>query len=137
MIVAVGDIIVDALIKSGVDPDVKIIDFRSRREPIEDLHGLLITDSHGYQRKSFLNQPGTINLKTAEIIKDKIKNALYKGEKSWILIDGEEDLLALPAILFAPLNSLVLYGHWQLGIIAVVIDERIKNKVKNIINKFL
>lgn len=144
MLIAVGDIIVNALIKSGIDPDVKIIDFRSRREPIEDLHGLLITDSHGYQwksainqRKSFLNQPGTINLKTAEIIKEKIKNALYKRKKSWILINGEEDLLALPSLLFAPLGSLVLYGHWQLGIIAVEVDEKIKDKVRNIVKKFL
>ncbi len=142
-VIAVGDIIVNALLKSGIDPDVKIIDFRSRREPIEDLHGLLITDSHGYQRKSaknqresYVNNPGTINLKTAEHIRQKIKLALYKKQKSWIVIDGEEDLLALPAILFAPLNSLVLYGHWQLGIIAVVVDEKIKNQVRNIVKKF-
>ncbi|KKP32767.1 MAG: hypothetical protein UR23_C0055G0001, partial [Candidatus Roizmanbacteria bacterium GW2011_GWA2_32_13] len=29
------------------------------------------------------------------------------------------------------------YGHWQLGIIAVEVDEKIKNKVRNIVKKFL
>ncbi|PIQ72047.1 hypothetical protein COV87_00040, partial [Candidatus Roizmanbacteria bacterium CG11_big_fil_rev_8_21_14_0_20_37_16] len=44
--------------------------------------------------------------------------------------------LTLPAILFAPLNSLVLYGHWKHGIIAIVVDEEIKEKVRKIIKKF-
>ncbi len=134
MIIAVGDIIVDSLLKSGIDPDVKIIDFRSRRKAIKkDTH---IKDSL-YKDYLYLNNPGTINLKTAEVIKEKIKLALNNKTKSWIVINGEEDLLALPVILFAPLNSLVLYGHWQLGIIAVKVDEKIKNRVKNIVKKFL
>ncbi|HEX7542988.1 MAG TPA: pantetheine-phosphate adenylyltransferase [Patescibacteria group bacterium] len=137
MVIAIGDIIVDSLLKSGIDPDVKIIDFRSRRMTIKK--DTLLKDSlykDCLYQKQFLNNPGTINLKTSEIIKEKIKLALYKKQKSWIVIDGEEDLLALPAILFAPLDSLVLYGHWQLGIIVVEVDEKIKVKVKKIIKKF-
>ena len=136
MVIAVGDIIVNSLLKSGIDPDVKIIDFRSRRKEFSPAKGG-IQFPINFQFKRYKNDPGTINLKTAEIIKEKIKRALYKKQKSWIIINGEEDLLALPAILSAPLNSLVLYGHWQLGIIAVVVDERIKNKTRNIIKKFL
>lgn len=131
LIIAVGDIIVDSLLKKGINPDVKVIDFRSRRETYKG-SDLIRTDLI----RSVPNNPGTVNLETAEIIKKKIKLALYKKEKSWIVIDGEEDLLALPAILFAPLGSLVLYGHWEHGIIAVEIDEKIKNKVKAIIDKF-
>ena len=37
MIIAVGDIIVDSLLKTGIDPDVKIIDFKSRRKKRTDL----------------------------------------------------------------------------------------------------
>ena len=132
MIVAVGDIIVDSLLKEGIDPDVKIIDFRSRRRTLPKRTDLIRTDPI----RSVPNQQGTINLKTAEIIKEKINLALYRKKKSWIVIEGEEDLLALPAILFAPFNSLVLYGHWQLGIIAVEVDEKMKEKVRKIIEKF-
>ncbi len=134
MIIAVGDIIVNSLLNNRIDPDVKIIDFRSRREPIKT--DAFIKDSL-YKDCLYLNNPGTINLKTAEIIKEKIKLALYKKVKSWIVINGEEDLLALPAILFAPLKSLVLYGHWQLGIIAVEVTEASKNMAFKIISKFI
>lgn len=137
MIIAVGDIIVDSLLKEGIDPEIKIIDFRSRRKRTDLFTRTDPYRSVLYKGQSLKNNPGTINLKTAEIVKEKIRLALYKKTKSWIVVDGEEDLLALPAILFAPLNSLVLYGHWQLGIIAVVVDEKIKNKARNIIKKFL
>jgi uncharacterized protein (UPF0218 family) len=132
MVIAVGDIIVNSLLKEKIDPDVKVIDHKSRRERTN----LFAKLKHVQKGPSLINNPGTIDLKTADIVKEKIKNSLYKGEKSWIVITGEEDLLALPAILFAPLNSLVLYGHWQLGIVAVKVDEKIKDKVKKIIKKF-
>ncbi len=138
MIIAVGDIIVDALIKSGIDPDVKIIDFRSRRQPINIKHQYNLSAAAS---ELYINQPGTINLITAEALKQMIRSRSVLNKdgpyNSWLVIDGEEDLLALPAILFAPLNSLVLYGHWQLGIIVVYVDEKIKNKARNIIKKFL
>ncbi|PIU36550.1 hypothetical protein COT02_05500 [Candidatus Roizmanbacteria bacterium CG07_land_8_20_14_0_80_34_15] len=132
-IITVGDIITDSLLKEGVNPDVKVIDNRSRRESYIRSDPFLSTIEKG---QTLINNPGTINLKAAEVIKEKIKSALYKKEKSWIVVDGEEDLLTLPAILFAPLNSLVLYGHWKHGIIAIVVDEEIKEKVRKIIKKF-
>lgn len=129
--IAVGDIIVDSLLKEDIDPDVKIIDFRSRRKDINPKFKIKMTD----QTKN-PNKPGTINIKTANTIKTKINETLRKKSKSWIVVDGEEDLLTLPAILFAPLDSLILYGHWQLGIIAVIVNEKIKEKIKETIKKF-
>jgi pantetheine-phosphate adenylyltransferase len=134
LIIAIGDIIVDSMLKSGIDPDVKIIDFRSRRRVIPAKAGIYINKSSIKSR--LINNPSTINLKTAKVIEDKIKNALYHQEKSWIAIEGEEDLLALPAILFAPLNSLVLYGHWQYGVVAVEVNEKMKEKIIKILKKF-
>jgi len=136
LIIAVGDIIVNSLLKSGIDPDVKVIDFKSRRKRTD-----LFTRSNLFRNikkgQTLYNNSGTINLKTAEIIKEKIKLALYKKKKSWIVVEGEEDLLTLPSILFAPLNSLVLYGHWKHGIIAVEVDENSKEKTKELLKKFL
>ena len=131
LLIAVGDIIVDSLLQEKIDPDVKIIDFKSRRATIN--LKFKIQMSNQIQNT---NSPGTINIKTSEIIKEKIRLALHEKDKSWIIVNGEEDLLTLSAILFAPLNSLVLYGHWKLGIIAVEVNEVTKDKVKRIIEKF-
>ena len=135
MIIAVGDIIVDSLLKEGIDPNLKVIDFKSRRTVIPAKAGIH-TNIPIFKQK-MTNNPGTINLKTADTIKIKISEALHKKSKSWVIVDGEEDLLTLPAILFVPLNSLVLYGHWQYGIIVVTIDEKIKEKVGKILKEFI
>jgi nicotinamide-nucleotide adenylyltransferase len=136
MIIAVGDIIVNSLLEKGIDPDVKIIDFRSRRKRTD-----LFAKHQLVKKGPSLNKPGTINLKTAEVLRQMIRSRSVLNKdgpyNSWLVVDGEEDLLALPAILFAPLGSLVLYGHWQHGVIGVVITEKIKEKVRNIIKKFL
>lgn len=133
MTIAVGDIIVDSMLKSGIEPDIKIIDFRSRRKKIKGT--LFYKDSLSRGQSFFMNKPGTINLKTARKLKEIIQKTIFKKQKSWLVVDGEEDLLALPAILFAPLNSLVLYGHWQYGVIAVKITEEIKIKAFNLLKK--
>ena len=137
MVIAVGDIIVDSLLKKGIESEVKIIDFRSRRQPLHRMWA----DKKGknffeFKTAPVVNQPGTINIRTAERLRNLIQNTLYKKEKSWLIIEGEEDLLALPAILFAPLGALVIYGHWQLGVVGVEVTEKTKDRAKSILNRF-
>lgn len=129
-IIAVGDIIVESLIKNKINPDVKIIDFRSRRKDI-------LISLGPKKLGKFTNKPGTLNIKTAEKLKKLIQKSVYKKEKSWLTVNGEEDLLTLPAILFAPLGSLVLYGHWQFGVVAVLVTEENKSETIQLLKKFV
>ena len=128
MVITVGDIIAMELEKKGLVPDVKIIDYKTRRVSLKGT----VPFKKG---QSLINQPGTINPQAAKAIKSAINKYLIEGKKQTIIINGEEDLLALPAILFAPLNSLVLHGHWQYGIIVVSITETIKTKALNLLKK--
>ena len=52
------------------------------------------------------------------------------GGSLFLVVDGEEDLLALPSILFAPLNAYVLYGQPNEGIVVVSVTESLKIKVQ-------
>ena len=52
---------------------------------------------------------------------------------SLIVVDGEEDLLALPSILFAPINTHVLYGQPNAGLVIVSVTESLKVKVYDIL----
>ncbi len=154
MVIAVGDIITNSLEKTGFIPDVKIIDYRSRREKITNkipMDSTTLTiglseverpNSKFQTLKKIVNKPGTISKESVNAIKKAIDSCLshpsgvqpQKIQK--IVIDGEEDLLALPAILLAPLNSVVLYGQMDLGVVMVEVNEIIKNKVKKILKKF-
>ncbi|GEM_PF-101877 len=135
MTVAVGDIIVGEFLKNNLAPDLKIIDFKSKRLPIsQDLTSLF---KRNYLTNELAdkweNQPGTVNSTTVCQIKKLINLFLKEKKPQSLMIDGEEDLLGLPAILLAPLRSIVLYGHFQYGLIAVFVDEKIKNKLYNMI----
>jgi len=132
MIIAVGDIIVNELVKTGINPDVRIVDFKTRREKFDK-------EKHKIHPKKFVkavNKPGTINLKTAEILREIIQSHSRSGSGRWLIVDGEEDLLTLPAILHTPLVALILYGHWQHGVIGVEVTEKIKAKTLKILEKF-
>ncbi|MDH7475865.1 MAG: pantetheine-phosphate adenylyltransferase [Microgenomates group bacterium] len=132
MTIAVGDIISLALLKKNFSPEIKIIDFRSKRADITDGWDL----KHRALRK-YVNHPGTINFEAVASINLAIKKYLTKKEKQTIVIDGEEDLLALPAILLAPLNSLVIYGQLDQGVVFVRVTEDKKNWAESIISRFL
>jgi hypothetical protein len=132
MVISVGDIVSIKLIEAGINPDIKIIDFKTRREPIKD-QKLLIKNG---LRIKVNNSPGTINTKSFLAIKKAVNN-YFKGVKTQtIVVNGEEDLLTLPTILLAPLNSLVFYGQWEKGAIMVEITEGIKKQVKKLLERF-
>ena len=51
-----------------------------------------------------------------------------------IIVKGEEDLLVLPVVLFAPEKSVVIYGQPNEGLVIVKVNEEIRNKAKSIMN---
>ena len=158
LVISVGDIVSMELLKIGIEPDIKIIDFRSRRKPIKKMSNVKAQMSNlpampkgnawqvgQIQNPNFKvkNNPGTINLQAAEAVKKAIKNYLKTEKmvrqahyKQTIVVAGEEDLLALPAILLAPLGAIVLYGQWDRGAILVKVNEEKKKEVLGIVEKF-
>lgn len=63
-----------------------------------------------------------------------IKNALKKDGVTKIIIDGEEDLLTVVAVLSAPINSFVIYGQPSVGIVVVKVTEKTRKKMQQIID---
>ncbi len=133
IIISVGDIISIKLMEVGINPNIKIIDYKTKRKPIKD-QKLLVRNGLKIKVK---NDPGTIDIKSFQAIKKAI-DSYFKGvQTQTIVVDGEEDLLTLLAILLAPLNSLVFYGQWDKGAIMVEVTEEKKQTVKEIIQKFV
>ena len=51
------------------------------------------------------------------------------------VVDGEEDLLVLPVCLFAPENSVVMYGQPNEGLVIAEITSDVRDKVQKIVNQ--
>ncbi len=129
MIIAVGDIATLSLKKAHIHPDVSVIDFKTRRTQLVRKTSL---PTNGY----ILNPAGVLCRNAIRKISQSIATSLTEKTSQQIVIRGEEDLLTLPAILLAPLGSAVVYGQYAMGIIVVWVDEAVKKKVTQIIEKF-
>lgn len=131
MVVSVGDVVSLSMSQVHYHPDVKIVDLKSRRKDFVETHHV-----KGKAVWQAQNDPGTISTAAVESIKTTFEHVLKTHQKQTLIIQGEEDLLALPAILLAPLGSLVLYGQWNLGVIMVEINREKKEEVKRLLGRF-
>jgi len=125
LIISVGDIVSENLVKIGRQADVSIVDLKTRRGKILNptaLKGETIV---------VRNDAGSINF---QAVKAYIKSLKISGKRV-VKVDGEEDLLALPATLLAPLGSLVLYGMPNKGVVVVEVNEEKKEEVSRLLKK--
>jgi GTP-dependent dephospho-CoA kinase len=107
-LVSVGDTVSKNLVESKLNPDITVIDNICMRKklPPSKFSGKTV-----YVK----NPPGTVTDEAVEAL----KRALEGKEPVHLVVDGEEDLLTLVAVLFAPENSLVVYGQPCEGIVVV------------------
>jgi uncharacterized protein (UPF0218 family) len=57
--------------------------------------------------------------------------AIHDNVKSLIMVEGEEDLLGFPAMLLAPIGSVLLYGQPGVGIVWSPVDSDNKALAKS------
>ncbi len=123
-IISVGDVTTQLLIDNLIIPDLAIIDERVQRMESK------IVSLDSFKVEIVKNPAGTITKNSWK----KINNSLEIYENKIIIkITGEEDLLVLPVILEAPLNSKVLYGQPNEGLVVVTVTGEIKNKVQRLL----
>ncbi|MDH7555599.1 MAG: GTP-dependent dephospho-CoA kinase family protein [Candidatus Methanosuratincola sp.] len=123
-VIVVGDFTLKSLIDNGFVPDLAIYDKRTRRSGFQKLN---LPPSCKVN-----NPPGTI---TDEAF-SAIKVALGSKGITAIYVEGEEDLLSIPAILLSPIGSIVVYGMPDRGMVLVEADEETKNRVRSILDRF-
>ena len=103
MIISVGDNVSKNLTENNMFPKLSIVDNKVMRKRI---------------------QP--IALAT-------IQEALEHNRRVKIVVDGEEDLLTLAAVLYAPENSFVVYGQPLEGVVVIKVTEQKKEEVTEVL----
>ncbi|MEM3040843.1 MAG: DUF359 domain-containing protein, partial [Nitrososphaerota archaeon] len=84
---------------------------------------------NGATELSCINEPGTIS----EDAYSTVSKAMLMPRPVVVRVRGEEDLLALVAIIEAPIGSVVLYGQPGVGVVVVDVDERAKQNALSIL----
>lgn len=132
-IIAVGDIVSMDLSKAGYTPKVSIVDYHTRRRK---LAANLIKECFPVAHHLLNNDPGTINSQIAPIILESLNNSDSDKQTQVIVVNGEEDLLVIPAVLLSPLGSYVIYGQYELGMIIAQVTEKLKLEIKTLLSQF-
>ncbi len=122
-IVTVGDVVSSTLLEAEVVPDIIIVDFKTKRIPIPS--------SKVVKCDYYVENP-------AGMIKKEVwplLTSLYQKEKIpiWLYIDGEEDLLAIPATILAPNGSIILYGQPDQGVVVIYVNNETKQRFQHFI----
>jgi uncharacterized protein (UPF0218 family) len=134
-IISVGDATTERLISFGIIPNVSVIDGKERRMKRayisnSSLKGDQIDKTLAKELKCS-NKAGTISKKAVEVL----ENALRMSSPVRIIVDGEEDLLALPLFLIVPEGSVLMYGQPNEGLVVVKINSKIRKKAKDLMDR--
>ena len=124
-IITVGDATTEKMLSLGIVPSLQIVDAREKRAKREPP-----TSAQIITNISCDNPAGEITENSIE----KIKKAFKSKPPVRIMINGEEDLLVIPVCIFAPENSVVMYGQPNEGLVIVQINEEIRHKAQTILN---
>lgn len=127
-LITVGDVATETLITYGVIPALAIIDQKVGRKPYEMISRLPKSLVHSSTHVQ--SGPGFISEEAIEAIR-----AGTNGERL-IIVDGEEDLLAIPAIVHAPIGGVVYYGQPKKGLVEVLVTEEKKRHVLALLKQF-
>lgn len=123
-LVTVGDQVSQDLTNNSLLPDVLIVDNKIMRKEIPPI------SATANKVVNVKNPAGTITDEAWRAIEKATKNT----QRTKIIVDGEEDLLTLIAILTAPENSLILYGQPHEGLVAVKATKETKRKIQKIVD---
>ncbi len=127
-VITVGDVTTQVFVEQSFLPDIAIIDEHVQREKVP------LLEIENVSTVEISNQAGYIMQNAWVEIINSLKS---EDNKIIIKIIGEEDLLVLPVILEAPLDSKVLYGQPNEGLVVVSVTEEVKQSVCGLIRKMV
>ncbi|KYC44675.1 MAG: hypothetical protein APG12_01609 [Candidatus Methanofastidiosum methylothiophilum] len=125
-VISVGDVVSQNLINYGAFPELVIVDGRNLR--------VEIGDTIDCEDTTIVENPqseitGELWVAIERFFKDKTKR--FKK----ILVEGEEDLAVMPAVLHGDGDTVVLYGQPGEGIVIIEVTEQKKKEISDYLNE--
>ena len=125
VLITVGDRTTENILQLGIKPQIQIIDGLEKRNQC-----IVPVDDTVNTKLSCRNPPGEITEDSIQVI----QKAFSSKPPVRIIVDGEEDLLVIPICIYAPENSVVMYGQPNEGLVIVEITPEIRAKVQKILD---
>ena len=128
--IVVGDMALSGLAKTGAKIDLGFSDLKTmRRKAFKSVAEI------GFKFQSLIQVRNRAS-RVSSSLADATRRSIASGKKTLVRVLGEEDLAVLPAVLFAPLGTAVIYGQPNRGLVLVVAGENEKEKVARLLARF-
>ncbi|MFX0014562.1 MAG: GTP-dependent dephospho-CoA kinase family protein [Promethearchaeota archaeon] len=135
--IAIGDFCTRSLFDVDFLPDIVIYDGKTLRKNKINLNLELYHDMNVENPPEWISKVAWTKLESA--IK-QIQTYTAGKYRVAVRINGEEDLLVIPAIISLPLGSMVVYGQPPIntdeGIVVALITSSLKKLAKELLDKF-
>ncbi|HKX81384.1 MAG TPA: GTP-dependent dephospho-CoA kinase family protein [Nitrososphaera sp.] len=125
VVATVGDATTERFLTYEIIPDIAVVDGMERRSKRKAPFSYRATELR------CSNPAGSISKESVAVIRLAVREA----KPIRVLVDGEEDLLALPLFSMVPLKSAVCYGQPLEGLVIVRISSAKKRKSKTLTDK--
>ncbi|GGI93975.1 hypothetical protein GCM10008995_00190 [Halobellus salinus] len=136
-VIAVGDVVAYHLRAAGHPPAVAVIDGRTEREAVTAEIREALSDPE--RRRDVANEPGTLGEPLLAALADAVAGSAVDPEADvdpiTVVVDGEEDLATLPAVLIAPIGSTVVYGQPGAGMVRVAVTPETKAEMRSLLER--
>jgi uncharacterized protein (UPF0218 family) len=123
-VITVGDVVSRETLATGIQVNLRVVDQMTLRKSISPVE---IRAERTYRVR---NPAGIITTEAWDAIREALQH-----REAVIFVDGEEDLLALPAILESPDNAFIVYGQPSQGLVVVTASPVIKHEVKEMMSR--
>jgi uncharacterized protein (UPF0218 family) len=123
-VTTVGDVVSRETIATGIQVNLRIVDQMTLRKSINPIE---IKAEVTYRVR---NPAGVITRQAWDAIREALQH-----REAVIFVDGEEDLLAIPAILESPDNAFIAYGQPSQGLVVVTASPVTKHEVKEMMSR--
>ncbi|WP_238709334.1 GTP-dependent dephospho-CoA kinase family protein [Natronorubrum halophilum] len=128
-LIAVGDVVTYHFLQAGRPPDVALVDERTKRQEVDEEIRETVTEATHLEA---VNPPAEISAAVIEALLE----GLAREEPTTILVEGEEDLVALPAIVAAPEGASVVYGQPDEGMVHVKVSDEHRAEMRALLDRF-
>jgi hypothetical protein len=138
-VIAVGDVVAYHLREAGFRPAAAVIDGRTEREAVDEEIRETLSDPDN--RRDVANAPGTLGEPLLTALADAVGDLATGADSAvdpdpvTIVVDGEEDLATLPAVLVAPIGATVVYGQPGEGMVRVAVTSDAKAEMRSLLER--
>lgn len=124
--IVIGDYSTYFFVKNDIDFEVCVVDYKTERKPVSpEVKRMIDNAMVGRKVLRINNPPGTVSDDAIEMVKKWIK----KPQRLFVIVDGEDDLVALPFFLSVSQSYCIVYGIRDKGMVIKQVTEGFKRKM--------